>query len=221
MNALIQLSQTPNVCNRGTKATCCPGWTRRSGYNGLCIVPICRSSCGDGRCIRPNLCFCNNRQVRPSCDGPGLPGGGGLVPGKDPSGIGPGGIGPGGIGPGNVVGPGQPQQPTRLRRKFDSHAKTPQKTLYGRFSKSRTVEPIVSKIVSLFKTKGLEVDNYDIDELVEEHSQELTTEELMELHCVSKQEVVEKSLSGEEEVTTKQKSSKAMRDMLKAWETVA
>ncbi|CAL1273321.1 unnamed protein product [Larinioides sclopetarius] len=118
----------PNVCNRGTKATCCPGWTRRSGYNGLCIVPICRSTCGDGRCIRPNLCFCNNRQVRPSCEGPGLPGGG-LVPGKDsngigpggigpggigPGGIGPGGIGPGGIGPGNVVGPGQPQQPTSL-----------------------------------------------------------------------------------------------------------
>ncbi|GFR23921.1 hypothetical protein TNCT_275591 [Trichonephila clavata] len=69
---------------------------------------ICRSTCGEGRCIRPNLCFCTNRQVRPSCDGPALPGGG-LVPGgKDPSGIGPG----NGVGPGNVVGPGTPQQPS-------------------------------------------------------------------------------------------------------------
>lgn len=56
---------------------------------------ICRASCGDGRCIRPNLCYCGNRQVSPSCDsttgligtgGGGLPGtgngnGGGAHPG--------------------------------------------------------------------------------------------------------------------------------------------
>ncbi|PNF32747.1 hypothetical protein B7P43_G11578 [Cryptotermes secundus] len=62
------------------------------------------------------------------------------------------------------------------------------------------VEPVVNEIVSLAKIMGLEVDNNDTDELVEEHSQELTTEELMELHCVSQQEAVEESLS-EEEVT--------------------
>ncbi|PNF34534.1 hypothetical protein B7P43_G10746 [Cryptotermes secundus] len=85
------------------------------------------------------------------------------------------------------------------------------------------VEPVVNKIVSLAKIMGLEVDNNDIDELVEEQSQELTTEELMELHCVSQQEVVEESLSEEEEeeVTAKQQSSGAIREMLKAWETVA
>ncbi|GBM31582.1 hypothetical protein AVEN_11751-1 [Araneus ventricosus] len=33
--------------------------------------------------------------------------------------------------------------------------------------------------------RGLEVDSKDIDELVEELNQELTTEELTELHCVS------------------------------------
>ncbi|PNF30455.1 hypothetical protein B7P43_G12495 [Cryptotermes secundus] len=81
------------------------------------------------------------------------------------------------------------------------------------------VEPVVNEIVSLAKIMGLEVGNNDIDELVEEHSQELTTEELMELHCVSQQEVVEESLS-EEEVTAKQQSSGAIREMLKAWETV-
>ncbi|GBO32294.1 hypothetical protein AVEN_156748-1 [Araneus ventricosus] len=36
-----------------------------------------------------------------------------------------------------------------------------------------------------------EVDSNDIDELAEDHNQELTTEELMELHCVSQQEVME------------------------------
>ncbi|PNF38060.1 hypothetical protein B7P43_G00349 [Cryptotermes secundus] len=61
------------------------------------------------------------------------------------------------------------------------------------------VEPVVNEIVSLAQIIGLEVDNNDIDELVEEHSQQLTTEELMELHCVSQQEVVEVSLSEEEE----------------------
>lgn len=57
---------------------------------------ICRSSCGDGRCIRPNLCYCGNRQVGPTCDGSGSiipPGGGGLLPG-------------GGIGPGGGIVPG-------------------------------------------------------------------------------------------------------------------
>ncbi|GBM42961.1 hypothetical protein AVEN_51579-1 [Araneus ventricosus] len=44
---------------------------------------------------------------------------------------------------------------------------------------------------------GLEVDNNDIDEFVEEHSQELITEELMEFYCVSLQKVVEESLSKE------------------------
>ncbi|PNF40924.1 hypothetical protein B7P43_G14973 [Cryptotermes secundus] len=84
------------------------------------------------------------------------------------------------------------------------------------------VEPVVNEIVSLAKIMGLEVDNNDIDELVEENSQELTTEELMELHCVTQQEVVEESLSEEgEEVTAKQQSSAAIREMLKAWETVA
>lgn len=29
---------SPNVCNRGTKSHCCPGWTKRPGYSGLCVV---------------------------------------------------------------------------------------------------------------------------------------------------------------------------------------
>ncbi|GBN31843.1 hypothetical protein AVEN_199288-1 [Araneus ventricosus] len=82
-------------------------------------------------------------------------------------------------------------------------------------------DPIVNEIVSLDNIRGLEVDSNDIDELVEEHNQELTTEGLMELHCVSQQEVLKESLSEEEEITAKQHSSNAIREMLKAWETVA
>lgn len=63
------------------------------------------------------------------------------------------------------------------------------------------------------------VNNNDINELVKEHSQELITEELMELHCVPQQEVVEKSLSVEGGGNSK--SSGAIREMLKAWETVS
>ncbi|GBN58839.1 hypothetical protein AVEN_20844-1 [Araneus ventricosus] len=68
---------------------------------------------------------------------------------------------------------------------------------------------------------GLEMDNNGIDELVEEHIQELTTKELMELRSVSQQEVVEESLSEEEQVTAKQRPSAAIREILKVWETVA
>ncbi|GBL84459.1 hypothetical protein AVEN_117215-1 [Araneus ventricosus] len=60
----------------------------------------------------------------------------------------------------------------------------------------------------------LEVGSDDIDELVEEHNQDLTTEELMELHCVSPE-----SLS--EDVRAKQQSSCAIKEMLNARETVA
>ncbi|GBO17898.1 hypothetical protein AVEN_12175-1 [Araneus ventricosus] len=67
---------------------------------------------------------------------------------------------------------------------------------------------------------GVEVDNNDIDELVEEHSQELITEELMNLHCVS-QQGVEESLLEEEKVTAKQQFSGEIKEMLKAWGTVA
>ncbi|GBM92953.1 hypothetical protein AVEN_223643-1 [Araneus ventricosus] len=45
--------------------------------------------------------------------------------------------------------------------------------------------------MSLAKIMGLELDNNNIDDLLEEHSQELTTEEFTELHCVSQQENVE------------------------------
>ncbi|KAG7473870.1 hypothetical protein MATL_G00100360 [Megalops atlanticus] len=56
----------PNVCGSRFNAYCCPGWKTLSGGN-QCIVPICRSSCGDGFCSRPNMCTCPNGQIAPSC----------------------------------------------------------------------------------------------------------------------------------------------------------
>ncbi|XP_043933555.1 fibrillin-1 isoform X1 [Protopterus annectens] len=56
----------PNVCGSTYNAYCCPGWKTLPGGN-QCIVPICRNSCGDGFCSRPNMCTCQNGQVAPSC----------------------------------------------------------------------------------------------------------------------------------------------------------
>ncbi|GBM60638.1 hypothetical protein AVEN_151835-1 [Araneus ventricosus] len=57
------------------------------------------------------------------------------------------------------------------------------------------MEPIVNEVVSLAKNTRLEGDNNNIDEIVEEHNQELSTKELMKLHCVLQLEVMEESLS--------------------------
>lgn len=56
----------PNVCGSRNNAYCCPGWKTLTGGN-QCIVPICRSSCGDGFCSRPNMCTCPNGQIALSC----------------------------------------------------------------------------------------------------------------------------------------------------------
>lgn len=31
------------------------------------LIAICRHSCGDGFCSRPNMCTCPNGQIAPSC----------------------------------------------------------------------------------------------------------------------------------------------------------
>uniref|UniRef100_A0A2K5QNV4 Fibrillin 1 n=1 Tax=Cebus imitator TaxID=2715852 RepID=A0A2K5QNV4_CEBIM len=56
----------PNVCGSRYNAYCCPGWKTLPGGN-QCIVPICRHSCGDGFCSRPNMCTCPSGQIAPSC----------------------------------------------------------------------------------------------------------------------------------------------------------
>uniref|UniRef100_A0A3B5AFR1 Fibrillin 2b n=1 Tax=Stegastes partitus TaxID=144197 RepID=A0A3B5AFR1_9TELE len=60
------VSVRPNVCGSRFHSYCCPGWKTLPGGN-QCIVPICRNSCGDGFCSRPNMCTCSNGQLSPSC----------------------------------------------------------------------------------------------------------------------------------------------------------
>jgi hypothetical protein len=82
------------------------------------------------------------------------------------------------------------------------------------------VDHIVNEIVSLTEIMRLEVDKNDVEEFVEEHSQELTTEDLTELHCVS-QKKPNWSLSGMEKVRVEPIRSGETKEMLKSWETVA
>ncbi|MBN3310725.1 FBN2 protein, partial [Amia calva] len=56
----------PNVCGSRFHSYCCPGWKTLPGGN-QCIVPICRNSCGDGFCSRPNMCTCSSGQIAPAC----------------------------------------------------------------------------------------------------------------------------------------------------------
>ncbi|XP_041916071.1 fibrillin-2-like [Alosa sapidissima] len=56
----------PNVCGSRFHSYCCPGWKTLPGGN-QCIVPICRNSCGDGFCSRPNMCTCPSGHIAPTC----------------------------------------------------------------------------------------------------------------------------------------------------------
>uniref|UniRef100_A0AAY5EYQ0 Fibrillin 2b n=1 Tax=Electrophorus electricus TaxID=8005 RepID=A0AAY5EYQ0_ELEEL len=56
----------PNVCGSRFHSYCCPGWKTLPAGN-QCIVPICRNSCGDGFCSRPNMCTCSSGHLAPSC----------------------------------------------------------------------------------------------------------------------------------------------------------
>ncbi|KAG7173591.1 Short coiled-coil protein B-like [Homarus americanus] len=58
-------------------------------------------------------------------------------------------------------------------------------------------EAVVHEIVSLGNSMGLEVDDDDVEELVEEYSKELSTEELLELHK-EENETLKRSLTSEE-----------------------
>ncbi|UYV76610.1 hypothetical protein LAZ67_14001440 [Cordylochernes scorpioides] len=82
--------------------------------------------------------------------------------------------------------------------------------------------PIIDVIVSLEKTLGLEVNEPIIQELVEEEDQELTTNELIDLHREQHQEVKEVISSGEEEDENSLGSlpSDQIREICKMWETV-
>ncbi|XP_045585127.1 tigger transposable element-derived protein 1-like [Procambarus clarkii] len=80
---------------------------------------------------------------------------------------------------------------------------------------------LVDDIVTLGHTLGLEVDAADVQEFVEEHSDELTTEELLELQKELVQQEAQELSSGEEKVCEDDIPSSEIRDMLGMFEKVA
>ena len=78
---------------------------------------------------------------------------------------------------------------------------------------------IVEEIVSMGKSMGLEVDEGDVNELVVEHEEELTTEELRELQA--EQQVMQDDSSGDEEEPQEPISTAEIRNVLEMWEQVS
>ncbi|KAG7164377.1 hypothetical protein Hamer_G003563 [Homarus americanus] len=74
--------------------------------------------------------------------------------------------------------------------------------------------------LSLGNSMGLEVDDDDVEELVEEHSKELSTEELLELHK-EENKTLKRSLTSEESEEDKEESriipAKDLKDAFFCW----
>ena len=76
--------------------------------------------------------------------------------------------------------------------------------------------PIVESIVSLGKSMGLEVDGDDVEELLDAHNQELTTEELQ--HLQQQQTVAEEHAMGEEDAGASSSiSSSEIKEICAKW----
>ncbi|GIY79651.1 hypothetical protein CDAR_622521 [Caerostris darwini] len=84
------------------------------------------------------------------------------------------------------------------------------------------LEPDVSveeEIVSLGKSMGLEVEERDVNELIEEYTQELTTEEIQELQSQQHTEVMQEI--GFEESEEEVISTSEIKEILGMWESVS
>ena len=81
--------------------------------------------------------------------------------------------------------------------------------------------PVEEEIVSLGKSMGLEVDEADVNDLVEKHSEELTTEELMELQAQQHTEVLQEIGSDEEPEAKEVLSTSEIKEMLGMWEKLS
>ncbi|GCC36385.1 hypothetical protein chiPu_0014879 [Chiloscyllium punctatum] len=77
--------------------------------------------------------------------------------------------------------------------------------------------PVVPVIVSLGKSMGLEVSEEDVEELVEDHKNELPTEELQHLHEMQQEEVAEEISSEKEEGTSGNISSAEVKELCFLW----
>ncbi|KAM6467503.1 uncharacterized protein PHA67_012932 [Liasis olivaceus] len=86
----------------------------------------------------------------------------------------------------------------------------------GWFDKFCKRSGIHSEIVSMCKSMGLDVDRADIEELVEDHKEELTAEELAELQSEQQKALVEEH-STEEEEDREEVSSDVIKSIMEKW----
>ncbi|XP_055469888.1 von Willebrand factor C and EGF domain-containing protein isoform X1 [Psammomys obesus] len=56
----------PHVCLSGFGSGCCPGWAPSMG-GGHCTLPLCSFGCGNGICIAPNVCSCQDGEQGATC----------------------------------------------------------------------------------------------------------------------------------------------------------
>ena len=83
-------------------------------------------------------------------------------------------------------------------------------------------EPVVEEeIVSIGRSMGLEVDEADVVDLIEEHAETLSTEDLKELQRISHEEVMQELSSEEEVEQVEEIPSREIREMLAKWQDVA
>ncbi|XP_039618118.1 tigger transposable element-derived protein 1-like [Polypterus senegalus] len=78
----------------------------------------------------------------------------------------------------------------------------------------------VHEIVSIGKSMGLQVDEGNINELVKEHEEELSTQELLELQDMQRTEALQEISGSEEEVETEEISTSEIKEVLGMWEKV-
>ncbi|GBM22811.1 Tigger transposable element-derived protein 1 [Araneus ventricosus] len=81
--------------------------------------------------------------------------------------------------------------------------------------------PVEEEIVSLGESMGLVMDERDVNELVEEHSQELTTEELQELQSQQHSGVLQEIGFEEEPEVEDTISTSEIKEILGMWERVS
>ncbi|GCC28836.1 hypothetical protein chiPu_0007270 [Chiloscyllium punctatum] len=77
--------------------------------------------------------------------------------------------------------------------------------------------PVVPVIVSLGKSMGLKVSEEDVEELVEDHKNELTKEEFQHLHKIQQEEVAQEISSEEEEEASGNISSAEIKELCFLW----
>ncbi|XP_069961423.1 uncharacterized protein [Cherax quadricarinatus] len=94
-----------------------------------------------------------------------------------------------------------------------------QKDLEGFEADHDDPTPVVESVVSLGKSMGLDVSDQDVEELVDDHTEELTTKELQELH-LEKQQIAAEEIASEEEERRENVSSSVIKDICAKWSEV-